>query len=92
MDLCARKLKRSGIAPRDDVRIPAVGLVRTPQIEHALGTAHGKIPGEEMNQSWAAIAWPNFCVLFCHRLNGSSRKGAKRYRVSKVFFASLRLA
>ena len=52
MDRCAREFKRPALADRKDVRIPAVGLVRTPHVEHALSATRGKVPRHEMNQSW----------------------------------------
>ena len=56
MDRCAGELKRSALADREDVRIPAVCLMRTPQVEHALSAASGKVPRHEMNQSWTVCS------------------------------------
>ena len=64
MDCCAGEHKRPARADRKDVRIPALGVVRTPQVEHALSAAHGKIPRHEMDQSWTAVSWPKFCEMF----------------------------
>ena len=69
MERCAGEHKRPTRADREDVRIPAVGFVRTPHVEHALSAAHGEIPRYEMDQSWTAVSWPKFCEMFyqpCH--------------------------
>ena len=60
MDGGARESKRPARADAEDVRIPAMSFVRTPQVEHALSAAYGKIPGHEMDQSWTAVQWPRF--------------------------------
>ena len=68
MDRCAGERKRPAGADREDVRIPAVGFVRTPHVEHALSAAHGKVPRHEMDQSWTAVSWPKFCEMFYQML------------------------
>ena len=69
MDCCTGERKWPARADGEDVRIPAVGFVRTPQVEHALSAAHSKVPRHEMDQSWTAVSWPKFCAMFyqpCH--------------------------
>src|SRR5688500_6586121 len=70
MDRCPGKLKRPACADREDERIPAVGFVRSPHVEHALSAAHRKVPRHEMDQSGTAVSGPKFCeMLFyqhCH--------------------------
>ena len=58
MDGGAGESKRPARAGGKDVRIPAMGFVRTPHVEHALSAADGQIPGHEMDQSWAAVQRP----------------------------------
>jgi hypothetical protein len=33
----------------ENVRIPAMSFVRTPEVEHALCAAHCEVPGKEMD-------------------------------------------
>src|SRR5215831_6347037 len=60
MNRCATEPKWPARADCDDVRVPPVSLVRTPQVKHALSAAHGKVPWHDMNQSWTAVQWPKF--------------------------------
>src|SRR5260370_30451893 len=61
MDCCAGEHKRPARADREDVSIPAVGFVQAPHVEHALSAADGEVPRHEMDQSWTAVSWPEFC-------------------------------
>jgi hypothetical protein len=64
MNHCAGERKRSARADREDVRIPAMRFMRTPEVEHALRAADGKVPRHEMDQSRTAVSWPTFAELF----------------------------
>src|SRR2546423_15261013 len=56
MDRSSGELKWSTFASREDMRVPEVGFARTPQVEHALSAADGKVPRHVMDQSWM-IVW-----------------------------------
>src|SRR5215510_3943182 len=64
VDFCAGELERPTLAGGQDMRVPAVGFIRTPQVEHALTPTNGQVPRHEMDQSWAAVSWPKFCERF----------------------------
>jgi len=55
MNRRARERKRPARADRENVRIPAISFVRTPQVEHALCAAHCEVPGHKMDQSWTTV-------------------------------------
>jgi hypothetical protein len=67
MDRCSGKTKRPARADREDVRIPALGFVGTPNVEHALSAADSKIPRHQVDQSRTAVSRPKFCELFFRR-------------------------
>src|SRR6185503_1503439 len=51
----AGESKRPARAGGENVRIPAMGFVRTPEVEHSLCAAHCEVPGKEMEQSWTTV-------------------------------------
>src|SRR5215813_662550 len=65
MDCSAGECKRPARANGDDVRVPAVGLARAPEIEHALSAANGEVPRQEMNQSWTSVSWTKLSEIIC---------------------------
>src|ERR1043165_6545353 len=66
MDRCAGELERPARTWRQNMRVPAMAFMRTPNVEHALSTAHGQVPRHQMDQSGTAISWPQFFGMF-HR-------------------------
>src|SRR2546422_2944398 len=51
MDCCACELERPARTRRQNMRIPELGFMRTPNVEHALSPAHGQIPRSEEHTS-----------------------------------------
>ena len=63
MDSCAGKLKRPTGANREYMCVPAMSVVPTPHVEHALSATHGKVPRQEMDQAGTAVSLPGLCEV-----------------------------
>src|SRR5205823_6692566 len=73
MDCCASELERPARTWRQNMRVPTLGFMRTPNVEHALSPAHGQIPRHNMDQSRTAVSWPQFFRMFYRRCHSPLR-------------------